>query len=88
MKDFGYIIQDELGLHARPAGMLVKEAKATGCTVKIAGNMKEVDATRLMGVMGLGIKQGQGVLVTVEGENSKQEEDATNQLKVFFYKNL
>ena len=27
MKEFKYVVQDELGLHARPAGLLVKESK-------------------------------------------------------------
>ena len=30
MKEFSYVIKDEIGLHARPAGLLVKEVKKFG----------------------------------------------------------
>ena len=35
MKKFSYTIRDEVGIHARPAGMLVNAAKATGCKVTL-----------------------------------------------------
>lgn len=42
MKSFEYTIKDELGIHARPAGMLVKEAKnfASECTITKDGKRK------------------------------------------------
>ena len=54
MKTFNYVIKDELGIHARPAGLLVKEAAKFQSAVKIAKDGKEVDAKRIFGVMGLG----------------------------------
>ena len=45
MKEFKYTIKDELGIHARPAGLLVKEAAAFPCKVAIEKGGKEVDAT-------------------------------------------
>ena len=56
MKEFKYTIKDELGIHARPAGLLVKEAAAFPCKVTIEKGGKEVDAKRILGVMGLGVK--------------------------------
>ena len=46
MKSFEYTIKDELGIHARPAGMLVKEAKnfASECTITKDGKTKKLDS--------------------------------------------
>ena len=53
MKTFEYTITDELGIHARPAGMLVKEASKFASKIMIASPKKEVDAKRIMGVMSM-----------------------------------
>ena len=42
MKEFKYTIKDELGIHARPAGLLVKEAATFPCKVTIEKGGKEV----------------------------------------------
>ena len=57
-----------MGIHARPAGLLVKAAKALDSSVTIAkADGKSAAGTKLMALMGLGIKQGDTVTVTVEG---------------------
>ena len=61
MKTFEYTITDELGIHARPAGMLVKEASKFASKIMIASPKKEVDAKRIMGVMSMGAKKGDTV---------------------------
>ena len=68
MKEFQYTIQDPMGFHARPAGALVRAAKAYTSKITISCGEKSAQLTRLMAVMGLGIKQGQTVsaLVTIE----------------------
>lgn len=74
MKQFQYTITDPVGIHARPAGMLAKAAKALSSTVTISRfDGKAVAADRLMSLMTLGIKQGDTVLVTVEGENEEAD---------------
>ena len=67
MKTFEYTIKDELGIHARPAGLLVKEAKKyeSECTITKDGKTKKL--TQLMMLMSLGVKQGETVTVTAEG---------------------
>ena len=85
MKEFKYIIKDELGIHARPAGLLVKEAAAFPCKVTIEKGGKEVDAKRILGVMGLGVKCGETVTVEVEGAD---EDTAAAALETFFKENL
>lgn len=85
MKTFEYTIKDELGIHARPAGLLVKEAAKFQSAVKIAKDGKEVDAKRIFGVMGLGVKCGQEVTVSVDGAD---ENEAFEALEAFFQANL
>lgn len=85
MKEFKYVIKDAEGIHARPAGMLVKEAAAFSGTVKIAKGDKEVDAKRLLAVMGLGVKCGEEITVRVEGDG---EEAAAEKLQAFLEANL
>ena len=68
MREFKYVITDPEGIHARPAGQLVKVAKELDSTItieKVGG--KSAVATKLMALMGLGIKGGDTIIVTVEG---------------------
>lgn len=85
MKTFNYEIKDEIGIHARPAGLLVKEAKKYESKVLLKVNEKSVEATKLMAVMSLGVKQGQVVTVEVLGED---EEVACEGIRAFFEQNL
>ena len=85
MKNFSYVITDEIGIHARPAGLLVKEAKKYASKVVIKANGKSAEATRLMAVMGMGVKCGQTVEVEVTGDD---EDTAVEGMKTFFEENL
>jgi len=85
MKQFDYTITDELGIHARPAGELVKVAKEFSSAVKFDCNGKSADAKRLIAVMSLGAKQGHVVSVTVEGAD---EDVAATKLESFLKENL
>ena len=85
MKTFQYVIKDEVGIHARPAGLLVKEVKKYQSKVTIEGNGKKSDAGKLMAVMGMGIKKDMEGTITVEGDD---EEQAAQAMKEFFEANL
>ena len=86
MKEFTYTIQDKLGIHARPAGLLVKKAKSYADTkVELTANGKTVSLGQLMKLMALGIKQGTEVKVTCDGA---AEEEAAAGLLEFFQENL
>ncbi len=68
MQTFTYTITDPVGIHARPAGLLVKEIKShAGSTVTITKGEKSVNALKLMALMQMGIKQGDTITVQVEG---------------------
>lgn len=85
MKSFTYTICDPLGIHARPAGMLVREARqfTSECTLSRDGTT--IRATQLMKLMGLGVKQGDVITVTASGED---EDAAIAALRSFFETNL
>lgn len=85
MKEFSYVIKDEVGIHARPAGMLAKEAKKFSSKITIEANGKSADVTKLMAVMGLGIKKGTKVNIKAEGED---EEAAIASIEEFMKNNL
>ncbi|MBD5500729.1 MAG: HPr family phosphocarrier protein [Lachnospiraceae bacterium] len=85
MQKFNYVIKDEVGIHARPAGLLVKEAKKYESTIQIVKDSKAAAATKLMAVMGLGVKCGDTVEVEIEGAD---EEAACEGIKAFFESNL
>ncbi len=85
MKEFNYTIKDALGIHARPAGELVKLAKTFASEVKVAKDGKEADCKKIFALMGLGVKKDQEVCFKVTGED---EEAASEALEQFMRENL
>ena len=86
MKSFEYVITDPVGIHARPAGILVKEVKNyKDSTITLAKGEKSVNLLKLMALMQMGIKQGDKVTVTVEGGD---EEAVAAKIEEFFKANL
>lgn len=85
MKTFEYIIKDELGIHARPAGLLAKTAKNYDSEITITKGEKSAGCTKLMALMGLGVKCGDTVTITINGGD---EEAAEKGMKEFLEANL
>ena len=85
MKSFTYVITDPEGIHARPAGLLVKEAKTYQSAVTLRANGKSGDAKKIFAVMALAAKQGCEVTVTVDGPD---EDTAAPAMEAFLKANL
>ena len=85
MTEIKYVITDELGIHARPAGMLVKQTEGFPCDIQIGSAQKMVNAKRIMGVMGLALKQGDELTMTFDGVD---EERAAEAISAFLKNNL
>lgn len=85
MKEFTYTITDPDGMHARPAGALVKTAGEFSSIIQIGKDGKFVDAKRIFGIMSLGVKAGNEITLKVEGED---EEAAATALEKFFKENM
>ena len=85
MKEFKYVITDELGIHARPAGLFVKEAAKFQSDIKIKKGEKEADAKRIFGIMGLAAKKDDEIVLTADGAD---EADALAAIEEFLKANL
>ena len=85
MKEFKHVIQDPMGLHARPAGMLVKACAGYASKITLTAPTGTADAKRLMGIMRLAAKQGMELTITVDGAD---EEKAATELQAFLAANL
>ena len=85
MKEFKYVITDEVGIHARPAGLLVKEAKKYASDIVITKGDKSAKATSLMKLMGMGVVKGDEVTITVEGDD---EDAAAAAIEAFMKANF
>lgn len=70
-------IKNESGLHARPAGMFVKKAAEFKSTVDVIAKGKTVNAKSIMGIMSLGLAQGDELTISANGED---QESAINAL--------
>ncbi len=85
MKTIVYTIKDELGIHARPAGLLTKLAKNFKSKAMIGKPEKMVEASNIIGIMSLGIRQGEEIIVTFEGDD---EAEAAATMEKFLSDNL
>jgi phosphocarrier protein len=85
MKEFSYVITDPEGIHARPAGLLVKEAKNFTSSIIMKKNDKTADAKRIFAVMSLAAKKDETIQISVEGSD---EADAIAALQEFCKNNL
>ena len=85
MKKFEYTVKDALGIHARPAGLLVKLAKTLDSEITLAKGDKSANATRLMALMNLGVAKGDVITLTIEGGD---EESSYEAVRSFLEKTL
>lgn len=82
---FDYTITDELGIHARPAGLLVEETKKFESKITISLKDNTVDASSIMKIMMLQAKQNDTVTIEATGPD---EEEAIEALKEFMKVNF
>ncbi len=80
MKQIVVTINTEVGLHARPASLFVKKASEFSATITVQKGERQVDAKRLLGVMSLGVKNGESITITAEGPDEQAAVDALRRL--------
>lgn len=85
MQSFMYTVKTPVGLHARHAGLIVKEAKLYQSAITVIHGERQADARHLMALMTLGVKQGDVLKVTVEGVD---EDVAAIKMKALFFKHF
>ena len=74
-------IINELGIHARPAGMVANTASRFACDIKLVKDGMEVNAKSIMGIMTLAAGKGSVIEVTAKG---KDEEEAVKAIEELF----
>lgn len=72
MKTITYKITDPRGIHARPAGQLVKLVSGFKSSCKMGKEGALIDGKRLLAVMKLAIQQGEELVLQFEGEDEEQ----------------
>ena len=78
MEKITYKITDKNGIHARPAGLLVQVAKKYKSAVSLSLGTKEADCKKLFQLMQLGVKEGDEITITANGED---EGEAVSEIK-------
>lgn len=71
------VINDPVGIHARPAAQFAQAANASGCKVTISKTpgAAGVPASSILSIMGLGIKQGDTIEIVIDGDNAETVAD-------------
>jgi len=85
MRKFSYTINDNNGIHARPAGLIVKLASTFDADIKAELNGKSADMKKIFSVMSLGAKCGDTLNVYADGPD---ENEAIDALEIFLKENL
>lgn len=85
MKEFEFVVTDPQGIHARPAGLLVKEVKKFESNISVFKGARKGDLKKIFTVMALGVKQGESIKVQVEGAD---EEQAASAVEAFLKENF
>ncbi|MDR3128221.1 MAG: HPr family phosphocarrier protein [Bifidobacteriaceae bacterium] len=80
-----HIVKDELGIHARPAGELVKQLANVNSDVTLESNNKNGNAKSIMSIMSLAVKQGDDIVFTISGSDEKE---VASQLESFLKENF
>jgi phosphocarrier protein HPr len=85
MKEFTYTIKDEMGIHARPAGYLVKLANKFKSDITIKKDSEEINLNKLIQIMSLQVKYGNEVIIKANGED---EDLAVFEIEKYMSENL
>ncbi|MDR1628529.1 MAG: HPr family phosphocarrier protein [Oscillospiraceae bacterium] len=85
MKEFSYIVGSKNGIHARPAGLLVKKALTYLSEIIVFKGEKSVNLKNLFDLLSLGIKKNDEIRIVIEGED---ESEAEVEIKNFFDENF
>ncbi len=66
------IIENEIGLHARPASNLIKLTKTFNSDIRLISDGKNGNGKSIISILGLGLKKGDKVLIETEGDDEEE----------------
>ncbi len=76
MVKFTYKVKDPQGMHARPAGIIAAKAKEYRSDAKVTLGKETIDMKKVLPLMGLQVKCGDELSVSVQGEDEDQAAEA------------
>lgn len=86
MQEFEYTIKDPVGVHARPAGVLIKTAGAFKCDIALFAKDQKISLKgSIFQLLGLGIRCGEKIKISCSGDDEVQ---AAQQLQTVLQENL
>lgn len=73
-------ITNKAGLHARPAALFAQKASSFKSTVMILKGEKSANAKSIISIMGLGVKEGESIVIKTEGADASEAAAALKKL--------
>ncbi|HRY30754.1 MAG TPA: HPr family phosphocarrier protein [Elusimicrobiota bacterium] len=83
MKEAVFIVENKLGLHARPAALFVQTTHKFKCNVSVVRDGQEVDGKSIMGILTLAAEKGAKLTIAADGP----DEDALLEQLTQLFKN-
>ncbi len=80
MKVVEIVVENKLGFHARPAGMIVKTASAYDSEILIESENKTANAKSMMSILGMGVSRGDKITVKAAGADEDNALEALGEL--------
>ncbi len=74
------LIQNKVGLHARPASLFVQEANKYKSKIMIINGTKQANGKSILSVLTLGADQGCEIVLQADGEDAQQALDSLTHL--------
>ena len=72
MEKLSFVVSDPVGLHARPATILVNQASKFSSNINLIYNGKSVNLKSIMGVMSLGVGKDADITIYVDGADEEE----------------
>jgi len=68
-------LQNQVGLHARPATFFIQKANEFKSTIWVEKDERKVNAKSLLGVLSLGITRGTAIIISADGSDEQESVD-------------
>ena len=80
MERMAFIIQNETGLHARPAAVLMRLAKKFQSQIQLEKNGRSCNAKSIMGILSMGVGKEDELVIPADGTDEIQAIEAIKEL--------
>lgn len=74
------VVQNQVGLHARPATFFIQKANEFKSSILVSKDDRKINAKSLLGVLSLGVTRGTSITIEAEGLDEQEAVDALEAL--------